>query len=81
MQSGITSALNVRNGGRAMAEVLLVLFVALMPIGWYLIWLHDTSTNPLWQRNVWAATGLCSVVVGAFGTIYTMGKVFGGVLG
>ena len=63
-----------------MYELAIILFVALMAIGWYFIWLHDTSLNHFWQRNVWVVSGACSVVVGVFGTIYSMGKIFGGVL-
>ena len=63
-----------------MSELLACLFVALIVIGIRLIWLHDTSTNCFWHHNVWAVLGVCAAVVGDFGTIYAMGKIFGGVL-
>lgn len=60
--------------------LLFIPFVALIVIGWSLIWKHDTSNNLFWHHNVWAVAGACSIVVGAFGTIYAFGKIFGGVL-
>lgn len=58
----------------------LVLFVAFMAFGWGLIWLHDTSSNPFWHRNVWPVVGVCAVLVGVFGTTISIGAMCGGVL-
>ena len=63
-----------------MAELLIVLFVALIALGIRLVWLHDTSRNCYWHRNVWAVAGVCSAVVGVFGTIFSLGSIYGGVL-
>ena len=60
--------------------LLIILCVALIALGWRLIWLHDISINRFWHHNVWAVLGVCSVVGGVFGTIYALGKIFGGVL-
>ena len=63
-----------------MSELLLVLSIALIVIGWRLIWLHDISRNRFWHKNVWAVSGVFSVLVGVFGAILSVGKMFGGVL-
>ena len=56
-----------------MAELLIVLFVALTVTGWCLIWLHDVSPNTFWQSNWWSVLGLCAVAIGVFGSIFAIG--------
>ena len=57
-----------------------VLFIALITLGFRLIWLHDTSRTPFWHSKVWVAAGLCAVVAGVFGVTFTLGAIYGGVL-
>lgn len=63
-----------------MSVLFLVLFGALIVIGWRLIWLHDNSFNRFWHRNVWSVLGVWSVLVGVFGIIIAIGAICGGVL-
>ena len=63
-----------------MSKLLLVLFVSLIILGCSLIWLHEASSNSFLRSNVCAVWGVCSAVVGVFGTIFALGDIFGGVL-
>ena len=63
-----------------MSELFIVLFVALIVIGWMLIWLHDNSLNLFWQRNVWSVLGVFLVLIGVFGNIFAIAEICGGVL-
>lgn len=57
-----------------MAELLIVLFVALIVIGWCLIWLHDNKSY--WQSNWWSVLGLWAVAIGVFGTLFALGAIY-----
>lgn len=61
-----------------MAELLIVFFVALIPLGVRLIWLHDISPNTFWHSNWWSVLGLCAVAIGVFGTIFAIGGAVNG---
>ena len=56
--------------------LLLILCVALIVIGWWMIWQHDTSRNTQWHRNVWVVLGVCSVLIGVFGTLFALGEIY-----
>ena len=56
--------------------LLVILFVALIAIGWILVWVHDNSPKHFWQYDVWSVVGVLSVAIGVLGTILSLGTIF-----